>query len=62
MEIFRRNSKFYELVVMNGDEINVYLGYNIVGTASLTKELTATSAFVIGSKHCVNKAILWPGI
>jgi tellurite resistance-related uncharacterized protein len=58
VKFFSRNSKFYKLVIINGDAIHVYLGcntdaikQNFVDTALLTIELRGKSTFVIGSKH-----------
>jgi hypothetical protein len=47
------------------DAIHAYLGYsfvpNLIGIASLDKEMSGNNTYVIHSKHCINKKMLDSG-
>jgi hypothetical protein len=64
MELFRRNSKAFRFVITKHDVFHAYLGYsvvaiqrNLMGTASLIKEMSIKSTSVINSTHCIHKII-----
>jgi hypothetical protein len=68
MELFRRNSKVQKCLTIKADAIDAYLCYNIaaiqkqlLGIASLIKGMSGKSTSVIGSTHCIKKAILCSG-
>jgi hypothetical protein len=55
MELFRRNSIVRMFVIIKGDVIHAYLGYNIV---DIQKQLMETASLIMkmsDSTNCINK-------
>jgi hypothetical protein len=55
MELFRRNSTVQIFVIIKGNVIHAYLGYNIV---DIQKQFMGTPSLIMkmfDSIHCINK-------
>jgi hypothetical protein len=68
MELCRRNSDIYRLLIIKDDVLEAYFGYNIVaiqkhliGIVSLIKEMSGKNTSVIYSTCCINEAVLYSG-